>query len=80
MTRLLLAGLAAILLVGCAAKVVSSNPRSVVVDAGGPPPARDSSSAQRLADAECSKHGRFAKMIGRPQYGVSNEYVFDCVQ
>ena len=70
---------AAVLMCGCAASVVSSNPRSVVVDAGKPPLAsRSSADAQRLADAECAKHRRSARMIGRPE-PYRNEYVFDCV-
>jgi hypothetical protein len=66
------------LLGGCASQVVSSNPRSVVVDAG-KPPNRNSAEAQRLADAECAKHKRVAQMTGRPLYGQTNEYVFACV-
>lgn len=67
------------LLAGCAASVISSNPRSVVVDAGKPPLAsRSSADAQRLADAECAKHGRLARMTGRPE-PYRNEYVFDCI-
>lgn len=65
-------------LAGCASQVVSSNARSVVVDAGRPPN-RSSAEAQRMADAECAKHKRVAQMTGRPVYGVSNEYVFACV-
>lgn len=66
------------LLGGCASQVVSSNARSVVVDAG-KPPNRNSAEAQRLADAECAKHKRVAQMTGRPLYGQTNEYVFACV-
>lgn len=64
-------------LAGCAARVVSSSPRSVVVDPGGnsftSPTAAES---QRLADAECQKHGRFAALKG---YLANDGYVFDCV-
>lgn len=77
-TKLTLAGLAAALLSGCAATVTSSTPRSVIVDAGRPPNL-NGASAQRLADAECAKHSRFARMSGRPNPG-SNDYVFDCVE
>ena len=63
---------------GCAAQVTSSTPRSVIVNAGKPP--TNAATAQALADAECKKHGRFASMKGRPSYGESNDYVFDCVQ
>lgn len=68
-----------LLLAGCAASVISSNPRSVVIDAGKPPLAsRSSADAQRLADQECAKHNRHARMTGRPE-PYRNEYVFDCV-
>jgi hypothetical protein len=63
---------------GCAAQVTSSTPRSVIVNAGKPP--TSAATAQGLADAECKKHGRYASMKGRPEYGGSNDYVFDCVQ
>lgn len=63
---------------GCAAQVTSSTPRSVIVNAGKPP--TSAASAQTMADAECSKHGRYASMKARPVYAGSNDYVFDCVQ
>ena len=63
---------------GCAAQVTSSTPRSVIVSAGKPP--ASAATAQALADAECKKQGRYASMKGRPAYGESNDYVFDCVQ
>ena len=66
---------AAALLAGCAAQVVSTSPRSVVVKARG----SEYAEAQKLADAECHKVGRFAQMIARPGYNNS-EFVFDCVQ
>jgi hypothetical protein len=65
-------------LFGCAAQVTSSTPRSVIVNAGKPP--TSAATAQTMADAECKKNGRYASMKGRPVYGESNDYVFDCVQ
>lgn len=62
-------------LAGCiSAKVLSSSPRSVVVRAGD----LDYAVAQKLADAECSKHRRFAQMAARPG-PYTAEFVFDCV-
>lgn len=68
------AALAALLLVGCAAKVVSSSPRTVVIRAGGAYVAE----SQALADAECKKHGRYARLIERPSR-TSAEFIYDCV-
>ena len=62
-------------LIGCAAQVVSSSARTVVVRA----PDNAIAKSQALADAECKKHGRFARMIDRPS-ARSAEFVFDCVQ
>lgn len=59
---------------GCGAKLLNSNPRSVIVE-GAP---ADVSAAQKIADAECSKHKRHAVLTGRPR-GYSNEFLFDCV-
>lgn len=67
-----------VLLAGCAAQVVSSNPRQVVIDAGRPP--RPSAQVVALANQECARYGRYAQMVGRPAYGESTEYVFNCVQ
>lgn len=77
--RLFGSGVALALLCGCGATVVSSSPRTVVVD-GGIPPNRNGAQAQALADAECARHGRYARMVARPVYDQSKEYVFDCVQ
>ncbi|MCY1165189.1 hypothetical protein D9M73_50890 [compost metagenome] len=62
------------LLAGCATKVVSSSPRQVIIS--GPDGA--TVEAQKLAEAECSKHQRFARLIARPSYN-SDQFVFDCV-
>lgn len=66
-----------VLLAGCAATVTSSTPRSIVVNAGS---RNDSAGAQRLAQQECQKHGRHARMTGRPMPYVTNEFTFDCVE
>ena len=60
---------------GCAAKVVSSSARTVVISAGD---ARVQE-AQSLADKECARHSRHARMIARPNPN-SDQFVFDCVQ
>lgn len=65
---------ACIFLTGCAASVISTSPRTVIIDANSQGPA----AVQKLADAECAKHGRYAQLKNRPAFG-SNEHVFDCV-
>jgi uncharacterized protein YceK len=59
---------------GCAAKVLSASPRSVVVKAH----VQDYAGAQKLADGECSKHQRHARLMERPG-PTTAEFVFDCV-
>ena len=63
------------LLSGCAAKVISSGPRSVVVSASDDKVA----DAQKLADKECQKHNRFAQLRREPTKS-SDRFIFDCVQ
>jgi len=63
------------ILAGCATKVVSSNPRSVIVESE----MMEASKAQELADIECKKHNRYAKMTTKADFHDRN-YVFDCVQ
>lgn len=67
--------LALVVLSGCAAKVVSSSPRTVVVRA----PDAAIAESQQLADTECNKHDRHARLIARPTM-TSAEFVFDCVR
>ncbi len=57
---------------GCAAAVVSSSERSVVVKARH----NDVAAAQALADAECRKHGRHAQLKDK---FMGHQVVFDCV-
>ncbi|MNJ51456.1 hypothetical protein D3C77_467600 [compost metagenome] len=62
-------------LVGCTTSVVSSNPRSVVVESQ----ALDAAEAQRLADTECQKHHRYAQMTIPGGYW-NRHYTFACVE
>lgn len=62
----------AFLVAGCAAQVVSSSDRTVVVKAR----IQDVAQAQTLASAECKKSGRVARLNGKIEM---NQYVFDCV-
>lgn len=73
--RVLSALTCASVLAGCAAQVVSSSPRTVVVRA----PDNSIAESQQLADAECKKHNRFARLIERPS-PTSDKFVYDCVQ
>lgn len=68
-----------LLLGGCATPQLSaSSPRQVVLtNPMGPP---DTPQAQRIADAECAKHKRYARMTAWPIAGVSRHWVFDCVE
>lgn len=74
MKMFLMIAATAVLLAGCAAHVVQSNPRSVLVDAE----SQGVAAAQKLADAECTKQGRIAQLKNPPAFG-SNQYLFDCV-
>ncbi|SEL26060.1 hypothetical protein SAMN05216387_107110 [Nitrosovibrio tenuis] len=75
MRLLMVCLIAGVILSGCAAKVISSNSRTVVVESQG----MDSAESQLLADKECAKHQRYARVTARPTYWL-REYVFDCVQ
>lgn len=57
---------------GCAATVLSSTERTVIVKAR----FQDIAEAQELANAECKTHGLYAKMSGK---ATINQFVFDCV-
>lgn len=70
----LLVVICVVMLSGCAAKVVSSSARTVVVRA----PDLAIAESQALADAECKQHGRYARLIARPS-PTSAEFVYDCV-
>jgi outer membrane PBP1 activator LpoA protein len=64
-----------VILAGCSTSVVSSNPRNVVVESQ----SLNAKEAQRLADAECSKHNRYAKMTIKGDYW-DRHYTFECIE
>ncbi|RYG06943.1 MAG: hypothetical protein EON92_19260 [Burkholderiales bacterium] len=66
--------MAACLLAGCGVSVKSTSPRSVVIRGG----TAYTQEAQTLADQECAKNGRLARMVSTPG-ARSSEYMFDCV-
>jgi hypothetical protein len=77
LTSMKLPGLIALIfciLTGCATSVVSSNPRNVVVESQ----SMNAKAAQELADAECAKHKRYAKMTLKADYWERN-YTFECI-
>ena len=60
-------------LAGCAAKVIDSNPASVMIRAGHAMPTE----AAKLAQLECQKHGKSARLNQRdPNAPI---WHFDCV-
>lgn len=71
----ILAIAAALILAGCATKVVSSNSRSVIVESE----MMEASKAQNLADIECRKHGLYARMTTKADFYDRN-YIFECIQ
>lgn len=72
MRRVVFVILSAAVLSGCAAKVLSTSERSVVIFAY----PRQVGEAQVQAQAECSKYSRSARMSMKAS---ENQYVFDCV-
>ena len=64
MRALLIYIMAGLILSGCAAKVITSSPRSVVIESQG----MDTAESQTLADKECAKYQKHAKMTARPTY------------
>lgn len=61
-------------LAGCAAKVITSGPRTVMVNAG----SADPGGAMALATAECAKYNRLPRLAGKPR--EDRQWVFDCVE
>lgn len=73
MRALTLTLLASFCLAGCAAKLIDSNPRQVVVKAGHAHPEK----ALAMANSECARHGRSARLNQRdPEAPI---WYFDCV-
>ena len=63
-----------VLLSACAAKVASSSDRTVVISAA----KQDVAGAQALANTECKKFGRSARLMRMPE--DDRTFVFDCIQ
>lgn len=63
----------AISLTGCAAQVISSSDRTVIVKAR----VQDVGEAQKMADSECAKYNRHARLSIK---ATINQYVYDCVE
>lgn len=61
---------------GCATKLVSSTPRTVIVS--GPDTSNATAEAVKMAEGECAKHQRHARLISRPS-PMTDQFVFDCV-
>ena len=76
MRTILLITASVYVLSGCAASVVASNPRSVTIKAG----TTKAEEAQALADAECAKHNRYAKLTIPPGGEQPMNYVYACVE
>lgn len=77
MRKVILVLLVASMSTGCATHVVSSNERSVIVEAN----RGEIAEAQKLADIECAKYNRFAKISIKPDnYNHDYNYIFECVQ
>ena len=66
--------LVAFVVAGCPTHLVSSDERSVVVESQ----SRKADDAQKIADAECAKSKRSAKMTSEAGYWDRN-YIFECV-
>ncbi len=71
MKKLLL--LVCVLITGCAAELVSSSEKLIVVQAR----RQDVANAQDIAEAECQKRGLHARLTSKP---ASNQFGFDCVR
>ena len=63
----------ALLLPGCAARVLSEGERTVVIETR----SDDIAGAQALADSVCSKHGLHARLSIKVS---AVKYVFDCIE
>jgi outer membrane biogenesis lipoprotein LolB len=74
MKNITIIAIASFILTGCAARLVSTSPRTVVISAG----SAQVQEAQDLADKECAKHGRLARLVGKLS-PPSSHFTFDCV-
>jgi hypothetical protein len=61
-----------VLLSGCAVQVVSSSPRTVVIQGG----SAQTAEAQQAANAECAQYKLFARLSSKP---TPNQFIYDCV-
>ena len=66
---------ACLMLLGCETAVISANPRQVIVKSS----ELDAKESQRLAEAECGKHQRYARMSLKAT-NIDPNYTFDCVE
>ena len=74
--RLVFSTLMVLLCAGCATpQVISSNPRTVVLEGAS---SYNTAETQAAADAECSKHGRYA--IHRPDNQRDGLVTYECVE
>ena len=64
-----------LILLGCETTVISANPRQVIVKSS----ELDARESQRLAEAECGKHQRYARMSLKAT-NIEPNYTFDCVE
>jgi hypothetical protein len=64
-----------LILLGCETTVISANPRQVIVKSS----ELDAKESQRLAEAECGKHQRYARMSLKAT-NIDPNYTFDCVE
>jgi hypothetical protein len=74
MRVLIVAAVSAVFLAGCGVQLVSTSARSVVIRGG----TAYIQQAQNMADAECAKNNRQARLI-RNADGYSSAYLFDCI-
>ncbi|HKY73487.1 MAG TPA: hypothetical protein VJL88_16315 [Nitrospira sp.] len=64
-----------LILTGCETTVISANPRQVIVKSS----ELDAKESQRLAEAECGKHQRYARMSLKAT-NIEPHYTFDCIE
>ena len=62
-----------IALCACSPRLVTSSDRTVIINTG----SARIGDAQKLADQECGKHKRIARLTMKP---TPNQYVFDCIE